>query len=70
MRIEKDRHYVTRGSLLPRSTSFAGWIGFVNLADGSRKAAVWQIEQGAIVGGSPDRDLVGYVRPFHQPIVQ
>jgi hypothetical protein len=67
VRVEKDGHYVTRGSLLAEVYELRGayCMGFVHLADGSRKTAMWQIEQGAIMGGSPERDLVEYVRPFH-----
>jgi hypothetical protein len=31
---------------------------------------MWRIEHGAIMGGTPNDDLVEYIRPFDEPTIQ
>ena len=72
MRIAKDGHYITRGRTAAEVYELRGeyCIGFVWTKSGTRKAALWRTEQGTILSGMPDEDLVEYVRPFEKLPVQ
>jgi hypothetical protein len=71
MRIEKIGHYITRGRTPAEVLELreAYCIGFVWSKVGTRKAAIWRIEEGTIMSGMPDEDLVEYVKPFDVPPV-
>lgn len=72
MRIEKDGHYLTRGNTKAEVYDLRGayCMGFVWTADGTRTPAIWRVEHGSVMNGIADRDLVEYVGPFAQPVVQ
>ncbi len=71
MRIEKIGHYITRGHTPAEVLELreAYCIGFVWNKVGTRKAAIWRIEEGTIMSGMPDEDLVAYVKSFDVPPV-
>jgi hypothetical protein len=72
MSIDKRGHYLTHGGYQADVYVIRGayCIGWITLQDGSRKTGMWRIEQGTIMGGTPDDDLVELVRPFEEPAIQ